>query len=504
MAQQLLLNTRMGPPSPLADRMRPRTANDVVGQQHLLDKGRPLRIAIESGRAPNCILWGPPGTGKTTLARLIASSTQCEFVPFSAVLGGVKELRKIIGEAEGRRNRSGRGTTLFVDEIHRFNKSQQDAFLPHVETGLINLLGATTENPSFELNAALLSRAEVFVLQPLEAEDLLTLLNRALRDEEHGFGGGNAPITAEALQALAAQADGDARRALNLLEHAVETWRSDREHPEDLNLDYVRQVIPRRSLRYDRASEEHYNIASALIKSLRGSDPDASIYWLARMLEGGENPTFIARRLVIFASEDIGNADPRALQVAVAAAQAVQLIGLPECQLNLSQAVLYLAAAPKSNSAKTAVFDALREVQRSGSLPPPKSILNAPTALMKAQGYGEGYRYPHDYPGGYVSQQYLPDPIVHRRFVPKSKQGFEKTMAERLAFMRRTAEYAATAESAPRSSTSDRKKIPRTAGTAGSIQEVSPESTEESAVDDQHQTMGKADAGKGTIEPVGA
>jgi putative ATPase len=436
MSEQLFLTAKPAPPPPLADRMRPRQLEDYIGQSHLLAPGCPLRQALESGRLPSCILWGPPGVGKTTLAQLLARATKTEFVPFSAVLGGVKELRELLDQARERRNRLGRGTTLFVDEIHRFNKSQQDAFLPHVEGGLITLLGATTENPSFELNAALLSRAEVFVLHPLSEDELAEVLTRALKDVERGLGKEAYPLEEGVIQALAAQADGDARRALNLLEQVIDTWRNDRKRPEHITLDYLRAGLSRKSLRYDRASEEHYNITSAFIKSLRGSDADASIYWLARMLEGGEDPTFIARRLVIFASEDVGNADPRGLQVAVAAAQAIELIGMPEGMYNLSQATLYLAMAPKSNSAKSAYFAAREDVQKYGSLPVPLHLRNAPTALMKEQGYGDGYLYPHSYPHHFVEQQYLPDRLVSHRYVQPTGMGYEKNMEERQVFLR--------------------------------------------------------------------
>ncbi len=432
--KQLAFTAKPESRPPLAERMRPRTLETFVGQGHLLGPGAPLRVALEKGTLGSTILYGPPGTGKTTLARLMARKTRAEFVPFSAVLGGVKALREIVSAARERLRRSGRATLLFVDEIHRFNKAQQDAFLPHVESGLLILIGATTENPSFELNAALLSRATVYTLRRLDERDLLVVLRRAMNDEENGIE--PLPFEPEALSALARHADGDARRALNALEHLAAVWAGIPEPPATLSLSWMKHALGDRRLRYDRASEEHYNIASAFIKSMRASDPDASVYWLVRMIEGGEDPRFIARRLVIFASEDVGNADPRVLSVALGAAQAVDLVGLPECRYALVQAALYCALAPKSNLAASAWQAALKDVRERGSLPVPMHIRNAPTKWMKAEGYGAGYLYPHDFEDHYCGQACLPESLRGRRYVDGPTQGLEARLIERLNQLR--------------------------------------------------------------------
>ncbi len=425
--------------APLADRVRPRSLAEFVGQSHLLDAGAPLRLLIEGGEIPSMILWGPPGSGKTTLARLIAEGSGCHFESFSAVLSGVREVRQLVAEAAGRLGLHGRRTVLFVDEIHRFNKAQQDAFLPHVERGTILLLGATTENPSFEVNSALLSRCRVFTLHALTQDDLRKVVNRAMEDPGRGLGGARVTLTDDALALLVSLADGDARRALTLLEGAVSAWRTTRSPAEPVDAEAVRQVLERGPLIYDKGGEYHYDVISAFIKSLRGSDPDAAVYWLARMLDAGEDPVFVARRMVILASEDIGNADPQALQVAVAATEAVRLVGLPEGRIPLAEAAIYLACAPKSNASYVAINRASETVRQHGALPVPLHLRNAPAPLLRELGYGEGYRTPHDFPGHYVAQRYLPDKIADARFYEPGQEGREREIAERLSRWREEA-----------------------------------------------------------------
>ncbi len=411
---------------PLADRMRPRTFEELVGQSQLFEPGSPVALMREGKHLSSMILWGPPGSGKTTLARLIAKSAGVPFVQFSAVLSGVKEVKEVMQRAAQERRHSGKPTILFVDEIHRFNRAQQDAFLSHVEKGDIVLIGATTENPSFEVNSALLSRARVVVLKEIAPADIQTLVTRALADPERGFAGKLA-LEPDAMELLSQAADGDARRALNTLEVAAAAARQGRITAED-----VRQALARKHLRYDRAGEEHYNLISALHKSLRDSDPHAGLYWLARMLAAGEDPLYVARRLVRLASEDVGNADPQALTLSVAAFQAYHQLGTPEGELALAQCCVYLATAPKSNAVYVGFGKAIAEVEESGSLPPPLVIRNAPTRLMKELGYGAGYKYAHDEAGGIADQQHLPDELAGRRYYEPTGEGFEAEIAKRM------------------------------------------------------------------------
>lgn len=430
------------PDQPLADRMRPRNLEQILGQTHLLGEGRLLRTAIQRDRLPSLILWGPPGTGKTTLARVIAHETHARFATLSAVLSGVPDLRKVVAQAEEQRRLYGHRTILFIDEIHRFNKSQQDALLPHVEKGTVTLIGATTENPSFAVNAALLSRTRVFRLEPLEPDALQALLRRALEDPEQGLGKDALQVDEGVLEAIADGAKGDARRALDVLEAAARHAQARGERAAT-TLDDVREALASRTLLYDKQGEEHYNVISAFIKSMRGSDPDAAVYWMMRMVEAGEDPLFILRRMLIFASEDIGNADPRALQVATSADEAFRRLGMPEGLFAMSQCCLYLACAPKSNASYRAFTAAQKDVRDQGALPVPMHLRNAPTAAMRQWGYGRGYRYPHDEAGAFAAgARYLPEALHARRYYEPSERGFEATLRKRLAALQQPREEA--------------------------------------------------------------
>jgi putative ATPase len=433
---------------PLAARMRPATLDEFVGQEHLLGPGKPLRDAIERGTPGSMIFWGPPGSGKTTLAHLIASSTERVFVPFSAVTEGVPRIRQIVGEARERLESGGAQTILFIDEIHRLNKAQQDSLLPPAEDGTITLIGATTENPSFEVIGALLSRTRVFVLQPLTPEHIERLLRRALDDPERGVGGAELRVDAEALTLMATEADGDARRALTVLEAAAA-------HVGDkgeVTVEVAREAMQKRFARYDKAGEEHFNLLSAYHKSLRGSDPQGALYWMARMLDGGEDPMTLFRRAIAMAAEDIGVADPTALIIAVAARDAFHMLGPPEGYLPLAEMTIYLATAPKSNSAKAALGAALEAARETPAAPVPLHIRNAPTPLMKDLGYHRGYRYAHDSPDAYLPQEYLPDELRGTTFYTPGGFGHEKKIAERL-------EWWASLKSAERAREQDQKNV---------------------------------------------
>jgi putative ATPase len=447
---------------PLADRMRPRTLDEFVGQEHLIAPGKPLRAQIERDDLGSLIFWGPPGTGKTTLAQIIARMSRAEFIEFSAVLSGIKEIKQVMADAE-RARQYGTRTIVFVDEIHRFNKAQQDAFLPHVEKGNIRLIGATTENPSFEIISALLSRSRVYVLKPLTEEQLVGLLRRALADEERGLGAMRVSASDDVLKRIAAYSSGDARSAYNVLEVAaalvLEKGRVSREESQnpyppqktgkggapslgktsaaEITTEIVQDALQKRVLLYDKAGEEHYNLISALHKSVRNSDPDASLYWLGRMLEAGEDPLYVARRVVRMSVEDIGLAEPNALALCMAARDAVDFIGMPEGNLALAQAVVYLALAPKSNALYTAYSDVQQDVERTAAEPVPLHLRNAPTGLMKNLGYGQGYQYAHDLEDKVADMQCLPDNLQDRRYYQPSNEGLEKRIRERLEEIRR-------------------------------------------------------------------
>ena len=445
-SQKGLFEPAAGATRPLADRMRPRTLDEFIGQEHLLGPGKPLRVAIEAGRAHSMVFWGPPGTGKTTLGRLVATHANASFFSLSAVLSGVKEIREVIAEAKRRRAEHGEDCVLFVDEAHRFNKSQQDAFLPHVENGTVVFIGATTENPSFELNNALLSRARIYVLEALGEDAIESVIDRALADAERGLGAMRIEMAPALRQLLAGAADGDARRALNLLEIAADLATDGPDGARILTGDVLRRVLEGGSgRRFDKGGDAFYDQISALHKSIRGSSPDGALYWLARMLDGGCDPLYLARRLVRIASEDVGNADPRALTLGLDAWEVQERLGSPEGELALAHAAVYMACAPKSNAVYTAFGAAMRDAREHGSLEVPKHLRNAPTRVLESLGHGDGYRYAHDEPEGYAAgEHYLPDALQQRRYYEPVGRGLEERIGEKLRRLRALDEAART------------------------------------------------------------
>lgn len=422
---------------PLAYRMRPRTFAELYGQEDIVGEAKPLRRAIEADRMQSLILYGPPGTGKTSLARIIAGRTEADFVRLNAVTSGVKNLREVIERAENNRNLYNKKTILFIDEIHRFNKSQQDALLPAVEEGIVIMVGATTENPYFEVNSPLLSRSRIYKLKPLAKEDIQKILKEALADEERGLGEYELEIKENTLDYVAEQADGDARTALNTLELAVLTTPPDEEGRIHINSEVISESLQKKSINYDKDGDNHYDTASALIKSMRGSDPDAALFWLAKMIDAGEDPRFIARRIIVHAAEDVGMADPRALMVARAAAEAVDFVGLPEARIPLAEAVVYIATAPKSNSIVEAIDSALNYVQEHGVGSVPPHLRDAHYSGAGDLGHGKGYKYPHSYPYNYVDQQYLPEDMAEANFYQPGEHGQEKEIKKRLEFWKK-------------------------------------------------------------------